>query len=134
MFFYSVLKSSWGIRIGIEGRLLPHADYDGESTAVADGVFLASGGGSHLSDGELGILKSGVQRVAPQIVARSPFGKGTLIELKSVLFDPCDYQEEGLEPAIVEWASDQLAFDAPEYSVEFDKEHNRYIFEWAGAS
>ena len=79
-----------------------------------------------LNENEESFLKNGLTRIKDKIHSNSPF-KNTLITIKDIKFNPCDYQESGLEVAIIEWASNIFNFEKPEFNVTFDKTHKKYI-------
>lgn len=59
--------------------------------------------------------------------------KATLNAIKvadGIWFNPCDFQEEGLTAAIIGWASKAFGFEQPIINVSFQKEKNRYHFEF----
>lgn len=51
-----------------------------------------------------------------------------VIKLNKIVYNPVDYQDEGLFCGIVEWAAKQYNFTIPEFDIVFDKKHNRYNF------
>ena len=56
--------------------------------------------------------------------------KDTLIIIDGLQFSLCDFQEEGLTAAIIEWASKAFGFSKPRINVDFQKENNRYVFDF----
>ena len=44
------------------------------------------------------------------------------------MYNPCDYQDEGLFCGIVKWVSKQYHFNPPEFDIVFDKKSNKYRF------
>jgi hypothetical protein len=55
---------------------------------------------------------------------------GILIEIKSIQFNISDFQEEGLTLAIIKLMSEVYGFEMPYIPVHFDKQLNKYIFEF----
>ena len=53
-----------------------------------------------------------------------------LIEIKDIKFGFCDFQEEGLTMAIIKLMSEIYGFEMPKIPVHFDKQLNKYIFEF----
>lgn len=80
-------------------------------------------------DEDLPYLIKGLKIVQKQIVNSSIY-KMTLIVINSLQFSLCDFQEEGLTAAIIEWASVAFDFAAPIINVDFQKEKNKYIFDF----
>jgi hypothetical protein len=56
--------------------------------------------------------------------------EGILIEIKSIQFNISDFQEEGLTLAIIKLMSEIYGFEMPYIPVHFDKQLNKYIFEF----
>lgn len=60
-----------------------------------------------------------------QIQAQSKYEE-TLIVIQSIGYNYyCDFQEEGLTAAIIEWAAKAFGFECPEIPVEYDREHQK---------
>lgn len=74
-------------------------------------------------------LKKGIQLVQKQIQAHSKYEE-ILIIIQSMWFNYCDFQEEGLTAAIMEWAAQAFGFECPEIPVEYDKENRRYVYDF----
>ncbi len=57
--------------------------------------------------------------------------KGILIEINSIeLWDVQYFQEEGLTMAIIKLMSEIYGFEVPKIPVHFDRQLNKYIFEF----
>jgi hypothetical protein len=53
-----------------------------------------------------------------------------VIEIESVDYVPTDYQPEGLEAAIIGWATEEFALPDPRVDITFDRASNRYVFKY----
>lgn len=133
---YYICKSSWWIYIEI---IAEYKDYRNEkatlnATKVADGIWLKFADVPLLENeifcqDDLPYLKKGLEIVKNQIISNSKY-ENTLIIINSIWFNPCDFQEEGLTAAIIGWASKAFGFEQPIINVSFQKEKNRYHFEF----
>lgn len=52
------------------------------------------------------------------------------IIINSLHFGICNFQEEGLTAAVVEWAAKVFDFEPPKIDVTFNKPLNRYEFKY----
>lgn len=133
---YFICKSSWWIYIEI---IAEYKDYRNEKNTtnaikVADGIWLKFADVPLLENeifcqDDLPYLKKGLEIVKNQIINNSIY-ENTLIIINSIQFNPCDFQEEGLTAAIIGWASEAFEFEQPIINVSFQKEKNRYHFEF----
>ncbi len=55
--------------------------------------------------------------------------KPMVIRIFEIDYNPCDYQEEGLAPAIAAWLAKACDFAPPPVNAYFSKAENRYYFE-----
>ena len=78
---------------------------------------------------DLPYLVKGLQIVQKEIRTHSIYQE-TLIIIKSLQFNPCHFQEEGLIAAIMEWASLAFHFQMPVIDVFFQREQNQYVFDF----
>lgn len=131
---YFICKSSWCINITIFAE---YTDLDNEYKninviKIVDGIWLKFADKPMIEkeifcNDDLPYLAEGLRIVQKEIISRSKY-KNTLIIIKSLQFSLCDFQEEGLTAAIIEWASITFGFQAPTINVDFDKKRNRYVF------
>ena len=132
---YYVCKSSWGVYVKIIAEYIDYENNDGnKAIKIGDGLWVKFAEksifeGEKFWEGDLSYIVEGLKVVENKIVERSKYCK-TLIVLHSIQIAPCDFQEEGLTVAIIEWAARAFNFQAPKISVYFDKGSNRYIFEF----
>ncbi|MCP4134175.1 MAG: hypothetical protein GY754_24595 [bacterium] len=127
---YKVIKSSWGILILIKAEIVEKDIFDSTDyfdIKIFDGLY-CSILAANLLDSGIDYILTGLKRVSSQIKA-SPFLKyNTCIVLHSIEFSLCDFQEEGLEAAIIEWAAKTFKFDKPKIEVNYNKKLNKYEF------
>ncbi|WP_242853106.1 hypothetical protein [Pseudobacteroides cellulosolvens] len=70
----------------------------------------------------------GLKKVSEQIITSSPYNADTLVVIHAIEISLCDFQQEGLTPAIIEWASKAFNFEAPNVGVSYNKQLNKYEF------
>lgn len=133
---YSIRKSSWWIHIKIVAYVINFDKFNSVANPIkaADGIWFKYADkplsdNAMFSNDNLPYLKKGIQLVQNKIRTNSLYDE-TLIVIKGLEFNPCDFQEEGLTVAIIEWASKAFHFDNPKIGVDFNKEKNRYIFDF----
>lgn len=131
---YFICKSSWCINISIFAEYInfEKPKTDSKFVKVTDGLWMKFAEKPMIEneifcDDDLPYLMKGLQIVKKQIISNSEFDN-TLIIIHSLSFSICDFQEEGLIVAMMEWAAKAFGFSCPQIKVEFDKPNNRYIF------
>lgn len=130
-FTFKVLKSNWGVLIKLTAQAAPLNDEPAVCVAIDKHVYLSVRQlDLKLSDNELFFLREGLARVAHEIPKAVKWRGPTLIELQQLEFNYCDFQEDGLECAIVFWAAQEFQFEPPYLTTNFDKRTNRYRFLW----
>lgn len=127
-FKYKEILSSWGISIEIEGSCQEHRK-DDDHIKVTNGLWL-SNKVNRLTHQEIHYLKKGLEIVSKEIISHSPYGKNTLIVINNILFNYCDFQPDGLIPAIISWSADYFGFPTIKVETIFDKAKNEYVFLW----
>jgi hypothetical protein len=125
---YSVIKSSWGIRIRLSAEVALLPEDRRESAEVSNGIWaeLTVRG---LDSDERRYLMDGVRMVAPQIREALGHDAPTLIRVVGVDYNPTDYQANALKYAMAGWAAKEFCFNLKPVGVSFDRAQNRYIFE-----
>lgn len=133
---YFICKSSWCISIKIfaEYTDFKNTKVNSKAIKVVDGIWLKFADKPMVEneifcDDDLPYLMKGLEIVQKQIINSSTY-KDTLIIINSLQFSLCDFQEEGLTAAIIEWASKVFGFPKPIISVGFEKEKNRYVYDF----
>ena len=120
---YCVLQSSWGIAIELCGSLV--RDTAGKEAKISLQVPQTP----ILSAAEILFLESGLQRVSPWMESICLDAR-LLVVLSSIRFSLSDYQPEGLEPAIMKWATEVCGFDMSPVFVHFNKVSQKYEFQY----
>lgn len=133
---YYICKSSWWIHIKVLAEIvsLDNTDLDIQANEVTEGIWLKFSEepinkNEKFCDDDLPYLIKGLSIVQKQIIKNSKY-KNTLIIIESLQFSPCDFQEEGLTALMIEWASKAFEFETPSINVTFQRENNRYVFDF----
>ena len=124
---YRLFKHTWGVAIDITAEAVPLSQYKGEATEVVKGLWFALGIDWELTAGEKQYLETGLRLVSNEI-GDEVMDEPIVIRVVDILFNPTDFQEEGLAYAMAGWMAQAfgIAFVPP--PVEFDKERNLYNF------
>jgi hypothetical protein len=126
---YRVLKSSWGVRVVLRAEARSGAPRPG-AMFVADGLFvLDATDGAGLSPEQMGMLGTGLELVAPQVVAAVPEPPVT-VEVRQVEHNELDYQDEGLAAAVLGWAIGEFGLAPREIPVTYHSSERRYVFDF----
>ena len=123
-----MIKAQWGIAIDITGEVISFNKYQNKNLCkkINDYIwirFLFS-----IDYKEENLIKYGLLRIAESINFASPYKNDTLIIFHTIDYNPCDYQLEGLIPAVYKWISNTFMINTPEYSVKFNGKLNKYEF------
>jgi hypothetical protein len=127
IFPFRVIKWSWGIAIDILARALPGGPILPEDIPVGTRTWIRIL--PPLSQEARDSLVAGLGRVSPLIEQAVPEGP-IVIEIERVDYVPTDYQPEGVEAAIIGWATEEFTLPDPSVDITFDRASNRYIFEY----
>jgi hypothetical protein len=127
---YRVLKSSWGIAIDITAEAIPLSSFSGITLEITTALRLIVEKDAGVSSKDLGYLIKGLKLVADEISRTRKTDEPLVIRIVNLCYSLCDYQEEGAACAIANWAALLFGFSAPEIPVFFNKEKNRYIFDF----
>lgn len=124
---YKVLKSTWGISIEIIGEITDHFSSNKECCQISRDFWCKLPDHLNITEKEfiikgLILLYDDIKRIldCPQIV----------INIHHVIYNVCDYQEDGLTAAIVDTVSKALGIDTVQINVVFDREINKYLFDF----
>lgn len=133
---YFICKSSWCINIKIVGEFTEMDKIDNYPNAIkiVDGLWLRFADKPLIEneifyEGDIPYLIKGLCMVKDLVINNSIY-KETIITIHSLQFSVCDFQEEGLIAAIIEWTSVAFGFKSPSIYVSFNKMKNKYIFEF----
>jgi Putative addiction module component len=117
---YRFLKgATWGIALDLKATASPLPDGPPpQAERVADGLYLQIDLGRPLTEEEVGFLRLGLRLVAAEIalLQTAPI----LVRIVGLEYNPCDYQPEGLAPAIAGWAAREFGFPESEIPVDFE--------------
>jgi hypothetical protein len=128
---YRLIKSSWGIAIDVTAECTSKSIFCKKNESVVVDICPGLWGvifDDRIPKNEVQFIWEGLRHICKSILTKSPYKNDTLITIHSVEFNFCDYQPEGLAPAIIGWAANALGFDEPELNVVFDKKENKYKF------
>lgn len=123
---YKVLKTTWGISIEIIGEITDHSP-DEKCCRVCNDLWCELPDRLDISEKEY-IIK-GLEMLCYDIkrsFARSP----TVIVIRRVNYNLCDHQEDALTAAVVDTVSKALCIDTVQVKVDFDRENNKYLFDY----
>lgn len=123
-----VLKGSWGIAIDLVAHAQRLASPPADALPAGDRTWL------DVSDVALGRqdveqLVLGLSRVSAMIAEHEP-RTHVVIRIDDVRYTPTDYQPEGMAAAIIGWATEEFELPQPDLEVRFDRDENRYVFQW----
>lgn len=130
---YILLKGSWGISIAIYGRVFDKTFFEEDSVAVSDGVYLSFckepliKNEVFCKEDRESIFKA-IKMVGDNIISNSPFHNNTVIQICSLQYSLCYYQEEAMVVAMLNWCSKTFNFELKNIDSKFDYENNKYIF------
>lgn len=125
---YRFIKSSWGIAIDLVGNHKIVEEKPHNAKLITPRIWLElQTAQSNLTEMEVDWIVKGLKAVSGKINSKTADSSFILINLTEITFNPCDYQQEGLLCAVIEWASNEFNFDTPEIKIEFDENKNRYL-------
>lgn len=126
-YWYKIIKSSWGISIRIKamyGSLAECDDFD----FIDIGNIKVKVKDKSILEEEKEYIYKGIKRVSKEILSNVKSESNVVIIINQVIFAEMDFQKEGLEAAIIEWASHAFNFTVPQITVTYDKEIRKYYF------
>lgn len=130
---YFVKKGSWEISIAINAEIKEFDQASPKGEEVYEGLWVSFAkkskcSGQCLSNRERSYLVDAVKFDGKIIVENSIYMKQTWIEIDSVQFSDCYYQEDALFIAMRFWISSAFGVKEPPVRVDFDEQNNRYLF------
>lgn len=134
---YTLLKGSWGISIAIYGQVFDKTFFKDDSFIVNNGVHL-SFCKEPLVKNEVFCMEDresifrAIKMVEDNIITNSPFHNDTVIQICSLQYSLCYYQEEAMVMAMLNWCSKTFHFELKNIDSRFDYENNKYIFDLPG--
>ena len=133
-YVYILMKGNWGISIAIYGQVFDKACFVDDMITVYDGVYLSfckepliKNEVFYKKDRE-SIFKA-IKMVGANIISNSPFHNNTVIQICSLQYSLCYYQEEAMVVAMLNWCSKTFNFELKNIESRFDYENNKYIFD-----
>lgn len=130
---YRLFRGRWDISITIFGQILDKNVFHGDCKKVCDGIWLSFS--EHpLDRAEIFCerdrisIYEGVNMVKGSILCNSPFADRTVIEIWSLQYNECYFQQEAMVIAMMHWCSSVFGFEYKEVESSFDRENNKYKF------
>ena len=131
---YKWFKGRWGISITIYGEVIEKKVFKEDCIVVRDNIYL-SFSKDPLIKNELfceedrnAIFKA-LNMVAEDIVLHTQCHDGIVIQICSLQYDVCCYQEEAMVVAMLNWCSQVFGFKLENIESIFDNSSNKYVFE-----
>lgn len=122
---FKLLKTSWGIVVFIDIEAIVGEAISDFDIQVTDHFFLKLYWKPNPYKTEvLNWLARAIIDIADQL----PTSHQICFNIVELDFNECDFQEEGLYYAMLEWLAKKYQLELPPIDVYFDKEMNRYIF------
>ena len=133
---YKLFKGRWGISITIYGEVIEKKVFKEDCIVVRDNIYL-SFSKDPLIKNELfceedrnAIFKA-LNMVAEDIVLHTQCHDGIVIQICSLQYDVCCYQEEARVVAMLNWCSQVFGFKLENIESIFDNSLNKYVFEFS---
>ena len=130
---YRVIKSTWGIAIDIKCSLdiVSRTNVPLKQFHHIQGCIFCQMP-EILNDRECNYIKSGIEMMYKEIIDNCDVGKdeAIIIALTNIRYNPCDYQEEGLQAAIIMCLQEMFKNNTIKINTTFDYERKRYCFEY----
>lgn len=131
-----MFKGRWGISITIYGEVIEKKVFKEDCIVVRDNIYL-SFSKDPLIKNELfceedrnAIFKA-LNMVAEDIVLHTQCHDGIVIQICSLQYDVCCYQEEAMVVAMLNWCSQVFGFKLENIESIFDNSLNKYVFEFS---
>ena len=133
---YKLFKGRWGISITIYGEVIEKKVFKEDCIVVRDNIYL-SFSKDPLIKNELfceedrnAIFKA-LNMVAEDIELHTQCHDGIVIQICSLQYDVCCYQEEAMVVAMLNWCSQVFGFKLENIESIFDNSLNKYVFEFS---
>ena len=130
---YKLFKGRWGISITIYGEVIEKKFFKEDCIVVRDNIYL-SFSKDPLIKNELfceedrnAIFKA-LNMVAEDIVSNTQCHDGIVIQICSLQYDVCCYQEEAMVVAMLNWCSQVFGLKLENIESIFDNSLNKYVF------
>lgn len=118
-------KTSWGIRVEFQGRIIDCNRYLGTATRVTDsiGIALDIPETNEYVHSHFSLLTQGIVWVS-DLLPNDPI----VIAIERIDFNFLDFQAEGFFFGIAKWLCDYFKIPTPPYKVEYDNTNRKYLF------
>lgn len=132
---YCVCKANWCINITIVAGYSSLTEYTENAISIFDNLWIEKSKNHYFKNDKIDEIDfdyfvKGLNVVKDYILKKREYEK-TLITVYGVDFSVCDFQNEGLTAAIIEWAAETFKFKLLPIKVDFDKTKNRYIYDFS---
>ena len=129
---FKTIRTSWGIAIEIVGGFVRRSCFSEQIDLISilPGLWVCLSDNFNLKDNEIDLLWDGLRRIGNLILDSTPYPHDTLVVVREINFNPCDYQPDGLSVSMAKWAAYVFNFEMPSINVTFDKNQNKYFFDW----
>ncbi|MGN0403125.1 MAG: hypothetical protein ACI4HQ_12825 [Acetatifactor sp.] len=131
---YMLLKGRWGISISIFGEVYDKRYFGDECIVVHNGIYLSFSKNPLIKneifceEDRTAIFKA-IDMVSEYILLYSQFRNNTVIQICSLQYSLCYYQEEAMLVAMLNWCAETFNFELQEINTYFDNTNNKYIFD-----
>ena len=131
---YVTKKTDWEICIIINAEIKQFRDQT-QCKKICDGIWFSVTDtprtkGQTIIDEDTKNLIEGIKIIREKIVESSEYKDKTWIEIDSLQFSDCYFQEDALPIAMMYWAAQAFGFEMPSVDVTFDKTENKYLFKF----
>lgn len=133
---YKLFKGRWGISITIYGEVIEKKVFKEDCIVVRDNIYL-SFSKDPLIKNELfceedrNVIFKALNMVAEDIVLHTQCYDGIVIQICSLQYDVCCYQEEAMVVAMLNWCSQVFSFKLENIESIFDNSLSKYVFEFS---
>lgn len=131
---YMLQKGRWGISISIFGEVYDKKYFSDEYIVVHDDIYLSFSRNPLIKneifceEDRTAIFKA-IDMVSEYILLYSQFHNNTVIQICSLQYSLCYYQEEAMLVAMLNWCAETFNFKLREINAYFDNSNNKYIFD-----
>jgi hypothetical protein len=125
---YQLLKSSWGIVIFLEIDEILSPSANETDIRITDKILLRIGDTFRLDTETIAKwMGAGIKALSAEIAERIS-NVNVCFDVKEIVFNYTDFQEEGLYCAVQEWLSKFYGIALTPVDVKYDREKNKYLF------
>ncbi|MDF6066839.1 hypothetical protein AB0K64_33895 [Streptomyces sp. NPDC053741] len=129
-YVYKILKSSWGIRISITAGVEFRAGQEGERVTAGYPVWVRfADSASSLPPACKEEVSKGLSMIAAE-VSEKVNDRPVMVTVGELSYIESDFQVDGISVAICRWAENMFGLHERQITASFDRELNRYHFEW----